>query len=381
MSNCLKFDLNKQKEEGCRKRKETQGSTGVHRGEEAADSICVRSGLVWCAIIHPVHFKGRCSSGSEKQSFHTKMEHLSLPPLSRVAICGGTHGNEMTGVYMIREMQRQKVEKAGSVSITTVLSNPPSVDACSRYIDKDLNRCFTNDLLSAPVTDSSPYELRRAQELNAQLGPKGSAEAVDVLVDLHNTTANMGLCLIFYSLDWITLHIYKYIKSKMPSVPVRVIQLDIPLAEAYSLESVAKHGFAIEVGPQPNGVVRADIFNMVKEALDLTLEWIQKFNSGSIFEGGEVEAYSRTTNVDYPRDPTTGEITAAIHPELQDNDFKLLRPGDPIFQSFYGETLKHQGEELHPFFVNECAYYEKNIAFHLARKITLTVPSVSVKKE
>lgn len=70
---------------------------------------------------------------------------------------------------------------------------------------------------SAPVTDSTPYELRRAQELNAQLGPKGSQEAVDLLCDIHNTTSNMGLCLIFYSLDWITLHIYKYIQVRASS--------------------------------------------------------------------------------------------------------------------------------------------------------------------
>lgn len=37
---------------------------------------------------------------------------------------------------------------------------------------------------------------------------------------------------------------------------------------------------AIEAGPQPNGVVRADIYNMVKEAWELTLEWVQLFNSG-----------------------------------------------------------------------------------------------------
>lgn len=66
---------------------------------------------------------------------------------------------------------------------------------------------------------------------------------------------------------------------------------------------------------------------------------------------------------------------------LQDNDFKLLRPGDPKFLTFSGETVKHEEEELYPFFVNECAYYEKKIAFHLARKITLTFPSVSVKKD
>lgn len=75
------------------------------------------------------------------------MEHVSVPPLSRVAVCGGTHGNEMSGVYIVREMQKQRVERAGPVSITTVLANPRAVEACKRYIDTDLNRCFTDALL------------------------------------------------------------------------------------------------------------------------------------------------------------------------------------------------------------------------------------------
>lgn len=281
---------------------------------------------------------------------------------------------------MVREMQKQKEDQTGSVSLTTVLSNPRAVEACKRYIDQDLNRCFTDALLSTPITDSSPFELRRAQELNNQLGPKGSDEAVDVLCDLHNTTSNMGMCLIFYSMDPVTLHIYKYIQTKM-TTPVRAIQLNIPPSEAYSLESVGKHGFAVEVGPQPNGVVRADIFNMVKEAVDLTTEWLQQFNSGVSFEGGEVEAYAPVKIVDYPRDPTTNEMTAAIHPQLQDNDFMLLQPGDPTFQLFSGEIMRHEGEPLYPFFVNECAYYEKKIAFQLSKKITLTFPSISMKKD
>ncbi|KAM4594347.1 N-acyl-aromatic-L-amino acid amidohydrolase (carboxylate-forming) B-like isoform 1-T2 [Fundulus diaphanus] len=308
------------------------------------------------------------------------MERAAVPPLSSVAICGGTHGNELTGVYIVKEMQKQKTDKVGSVSITSVVTNPRALDAGTRYTEMDLNRCFTDVLLSSPVTESTPYELRRAQELNAQLGPKGSAEAVDLLIDLHNTTANMGLCLIFYSIDWITLHIYKHIQNKMSSVPVRAIQLDIPISDAYSLESVGKHGFAIEVGPQPNGVLRADIFNMVKEAVDLTLAWLQEFNSGRSYEGGTVEAYTFVRSVDYPRD-SAGKITAAIHQDLQDNDFKLLRSGDPIFLTFSGETLKYDGEDLYPFFVNECAYYEKKIAFHLAQRKTFSFPSICVKKD
>ncbi|TWW58682.1 N-acyl-aromatic-L-amino acid amidohydrolase (carboxylate-forming) B-like isoform X1 [Takifugu flavidus] len=315
------------------------------------------------------------------------MEHVFFPPLSRVAVCGGTHGNEMSGVYMLRELKKRHIEQDGPVSLITVLSNPRAVESCRRYIDKDLNRCFTSQMLRqveknlGPLTDDTPYELKRAHELNAQLGPKGSQEAVDLLCDIHNTTSNMGLCLILYSADWIPLHILKHIQSKMTSTPVRAIFIDLPASESYSLESVGKHGLTLEVGPQPNGVLRADIYNLVKEAVELTFEFVQKFNAGHTFEGGEVEAYTMEDSVDYPRDPTTGEITASVHSELQDKDFKLLKPGDPIFKRFSGETVTYKGEELYPFFINECAYYEKKIAFVLGEKVKLTLPPISVQKD
>ena len=65
----------------------------------------------------------------------------------------------------------------------------------------------------------------------------------------------------------------------------------------------------------------------------------------------------------------------------QDNDFCLLKPGDPVFLSLSGETICYEGEALYPFFVNEGAYYEKNTAFQLARRETLLLPSISVKKQ
>ncbi|XP_051993449.1 N-acyl-aromatic-L-amino acid amidohydrolase (carboxylate-forming) B-like [Xyrauchen texanus] len=309
-----------------------------------------------------------------------------LPAVGRMAVCGGTHGNELSGVYVVREMERQrKVNGDGvwPIPVTTVLSNPRAVKECRRYIDTDMNRCFSSAILSSPITDSSPYEVRRAQELNAMLGPKGSAGAIDMICDLHNTTSNMGLTLIHYNInDWMTLHICKYLQTKITQVPVRVVLMDIPISAAYSLESVSKHGFSIEVGPQPHGVIRADIYNVMKEAVEVTLEWIQKFNSGKVFEGGEMEVFMFQRSIDYPRDPETQELNAAIHPQLQDRDFCLLKKGDPLFLSFSGETLKYEEEEPHhPFFINECAYYEKGIAFHLAKKVMLSIPTVQVKKD
>uniref|UniRef100_A0A673IGJ3 N-acyl-aromatic-L-amino acid amidohydrolase n=2 Tax=Sinocyclocheilus rhinocerous TaxID=307959 RepID=A0A673IGJ3_9TELE len=308
-----------------------------------------------------------------------------LPALARMAVSGGTHGNELSGVYVVQEMEQQRKETgehAWPIPITTVLSNPRAVRECRRYIDRDINRCFNRATLSSPITDSSPYEVRRAQELNNLLGPKGSTDAMDLICDLHNTTANMGLTLIHYTTsDWVTLHICKYLQTKITKVPVRVLVLDVPISDAYSLESVSKHGFSIEVGPQPHGVVRADIYTIMKEAVDLTIDWIHKFNSGTVFEGGDVEAFKFIKSVDYPRDPETRTLTAAIHPQLQDRDFCLLKRGDPLFLSFSGETVKYEEEPLHPFFINEAAYYEKEIAFHLGKKMMLTIPSVQVQKD
>lgn len=69
---------------------------------------------------------------------------------------------------------------------------------------------------SAPVSDVTPYEVVRAQELNALLGPKGGSAAVDLLCDLHSSTANMGLCLIAHSdSDWICLHICKHLQARV----------------------------------------------------------------------------------------------------------------------------------------------------------------------
>ncbi|KAG7236575.1 hypothetical protein INR49_000772 [Caranx melampygus] len=342
---------------------------------------------------------------ARKASLMEVDEVVCLPRLSRVAVCGGTHGNELSGVYLVRELlkaeqkgrkkeEEEVEEEEESVSVQFVLSNPRAMQQCRRYIDTDLNRCFTHASLNGAASDADPYEMIRSRELNAMLGPKGSPKAVDLVCDLHNTTANMGLCLIAYSdCDWICLHIFKHLQARnqinslcpiwqMPDIPIRYIHFDVPSRESYSLDSVGKHGFAIEIGPQPHGVVRSNIYTAMKVGVQHMLDWVRVFNSGTIFEGGFVDVFTMVKNIDYPRDSETRNITAAIHPQLQDRDFCLLHPEDALFQTFSGETLRYKGNEpLYPFFVNECAYYEKGIALSLARKKHVMIPSIRVQTE
>ncbi|XP_030609421.1 N-acyl-aromatic-L-amino acid amidohydrolase (carboxylate-forming) B-like [Archocentrus centrarchus] len=298
---------------------------------------------------------------------------------------------KLSGVYLVRELlklQRKvkgKEEERDSepMSLLLMLSNPRAVQQCRRYVDTDLNRCFTHTTLNGPLSDTAPYEIIRSRELNGLLGPKGSPEAVDLVCDLHNTTANMGLCFIAYSdYDWICLHIFRHLQREMPDTPMRFLHFDVSSKESYSLDSLGKHGFAMEIGPQPHGVVRSNIYTAMKVGVQHMLDWVRFFNSGTVFEGGFVDVFTMVRHIDYPRDSETHNITAAIHPHLQDQDFCLLHPEDPLFQTFSGQTLRYQGSEpLYPFFINECAYYEKGIALSLARKRRVMIPAIRAQTE
>ena len=88
--------------------------------------------------------------------------------IQRVAIVGGTHGNELTGIYLVKKFQQfPHLLHRQSFECITLLANPEAIAANRRYIDHDLNRCFANeDLANLLLTD---YEDRRAKEIAAQL--------------------------------------------------------------------------------------------------------------------------------------------------------------------------------------------------------------------
>lgn len=311
---------------------------------------------------------------------HTEMSSLpgSRKPLLRVAVTGGTHGNEMCGVYLARHWLQDPGElQRPSFSVMPVLANPAATAACRRYIDCDLNRSFTLTLLSSTATPDDPYEVKRAQELNQLLGPKGTCQAFDFILDLHNTTANTGVCLISeVSQDPFNLHLCHYLQLQNPGLPCRIFQFELPGAESRSMESVSKNGICLELGPQPQGVLRADLFSQMKAMVASILDFIELFNQGMDFPAFEMEVYRSLGSVDFPR-TTDGNLNGTVHPKLQDHDFEPLRPGEPIFKLFSGEDILYEGDSVvYPVFVNEAAYYEKHVAFLKSEKIRISVPAL-----
>lgn len=302
----------------------------------------------------------------------------SRKPLLRVAVTGGTHGNEMCGVYLARYWLQNPGElQRPSFSAMPVLANPAATAACRRYIDRDLNRTFTLTFLGSTATPDDPYEVKRAQELNQLLGPKGTCQAFDFILDLHNTTANTGACLISeVSQNPFNLHLCHYLQLQNPGLPCRLFQFEPPGTESYSMDSVSKNGISLELGPQPQGVLRAELFSQMRAMVASILDFIELFNQGMEFPAFEMEVYKNLGSVDFPR-TTDGHLTGTVHSRLQDHDFEPLRPGEPIFKLFSGEDVLYEGDSVvYPVFVNEAAYYEKRVAFLKSEKIRISVPAL-----
>ncbi|KAG9339787.1 hypothetical protein JZ751_022453 [Albula glossodonta] len=264
---------------------------------------------------------------------------VNLPEARKVAIFGGTHGNEMSGVTLVNLWINNgaEVQRSG-LTVKPYITNPRAVEKCTRYVDTDLNRAFTTDNLSLPRIEDLPYEVRRAQEINETFGPKGSSNAYD---------------------------------QSIAPASCSVLLNEHPLLHYSTSRSVGKHPIGVEVGPQPQGVLRSDIFEAMRAVVNHGLDFIELFNGGMEFEPCTVDVYRVSGNMDYPRDKK-GNITAMIHPNLQDSDWVPLNPGDPVFQTFDGRTINYEGEStVYPTFINEAAYYEKQQAFVITRKETL----------
>ena len=123
---------------------------------------------------------------------------------------------------------------------------------------------------------------------------------------------------------------------------------------------MAKYGFALEIGPIPNGIIRHDILRKAYDTALACLDFVENTNNNKAVNTYDyLEIYEHFKTVEFPKDPN-GNINAVIHENVQDNDFKPLKKGDPIFERFDGEVIYNQEEEvLFPVFVNEAAYYYK----------------------
>lgn len=326
-----------------------------------------------------------------------------MPNINSVVVCGGTHGNEYTGVWCIKELEQpsviQRVSKRfPSLKIATLLGNPEAHMANKRFIHTDLNREFTTKKLQKYADKIQngekdiPVESLRAQQLNELLGPKENPKS-DVVVDLHTTTTNMGITIIIPERDPLMAQAAAYVLKKCLDNPIencmansniseqaRIIMHSIPNRnDRPNLSSVGQHGFTIEVGPVPQGVIRHDAVEKTKLALESFLEYLHRHNTdpegiltqiNEWFPNGRVPCY-RSAQATRPGE-MSGKIqwpcadhnpnfpAYMIHKSIQDQDFQLLKTGDPLFVNMEGDVIPYDGshgDNVYLIFINEGGYY------------------------
>lgn len=292
-----------------------------------------------------------------------------MPTIKHVAITGGTHGNELTGVHLLKHWRSHPQEVARSSFATELhLANPKANLHNRRYVDQDLNRQFSLEDLNNH--ELCGYEHNRAKSLNALLGPKEDPR-VDFVIDLHTTTANMGMSLIFNSDDPFVVGMAFYVQQQMPHATLFYDPVD--RLEDNFLTSLGRHnGFLIEVGPIPQGLLRADVYNETREAVKHCLDYLEMHNQGELPElPSEREGYRFIKKVKLPENEK-GEITAMVHPNLQDQDYQPIAPGEPLFQTLEGETLPYDGEDtVYGAFINEAAYYDAHVGLSFMEKVSI----------
>ncbi len=291
--------------------------------------------------------------------------------IKKVALVGGTHGNELTGVHLIRKWQSQpEFVTRPSFKSDCLIANPEAVAANKRYLDVDLNRQFSVDRLTREI---QTHEASRARELNRQLGPKGDA-ATDLIIDLHTTTANMGCTFVVTREDAFHLQLCAWLQMQMPTA---VITSEGALMEDHHfLSSISDHNILVEVGPVPQGLLRADAFDLSELAVGHILDFIELYNQNALPElPASLELFRYFDTVSLPKDES-GNLGGMVHQQLQDRDFRELKPGQPILQRFDGSEINWRGPTgIYASFINEAAYYDQQLAFSLLKKVSVDVPA------
>jgi succinylglutamate desuccinylase len=332
--------------------------------------------------------------------------------IARAALCGGTHGNERTGVTAVARRRLLESPDGGlnpaaglpvprvprSFTLDAIITNPRAVDLNRRYVDYDLNRCFaTRDLAE---TERAGYEWQRAQVLNAMLGPKGSADPnCQFVIDLHTTTANLGPTVIIREDEMLARIIAAAVQRDIPELRIMSYYVSGDARREASenapstpppvgggpgsanaagdypyLAEITPHGIEVEVGPVPQGVVRADVLIWTERIINGIVAALDEWNQDREMDiPSEITVYRYVGDSDFPRD-ATGEIAGMIHPNRQDRDFEPLMPGDPLYLAFDGTVIPYDGPAgAIPLFINEAAYYEKRAALTLAQSFTIPV--------
>ena len=136
-----------------------------------------------------------------------------------IALVGGTHGNETSGIQLIRNWQQFGLpSRFDALNVSLTIANEAALKANVRFVEEDLNRQFTFERLAS---NNPAKEAILAKSLNEKLGPKGNSNT-DFVIEIHNTTSEMGATLIILEADEFHTQLARFVKQRIPEANILV---------------------------------------------------------------------------------------------------------------------------------------------------------------
>ena len=210
-----------------------------------------------------------------------------MDKLNRVLLVAGTHGNELSGIYLQKLIKdRLYVADRSTFNTQCVLGNPEAVKQNVRYVETDLNREFALANQSSPATQQETEIAQQFTQVHAH-------QENQLIIDLHNTTSNMGATLILVSNDVFYRKMGAYVKQRMPEANILFEDRKAWDDQPY-LCTTGQHGVMIEVGAQAHGSLKYDTLELMKKMLTMVLDYLEQHNLGRVGELNDYDAYFYT---------------------------------------------------------------------------------------
>lgn len=189
--------------------------------------------------------------------------------IKNLALIAGVHGNELTPAYLVKYLQKSaNLLARSSFQSHSLIANPLALKQRVRYIDTDLNRCFNQKDLVNP--DCQQYEQKRAKKIVKEIREK----SIDLLIDIHSTTSNMMLAIIYSNPHPWLLKLFTYLTKINPEV--RLIYHPVSEEENHFLKGICPLAFTLEIGPINHGVICPYLFRQTETLIYQILDYIEQ---------------------------------------------------------------------------------------------------------
>ena len=283
--------------------------------------------------------------------------------VQKILIVSGTHGNEINPIWAANQISNEENAIYKNIEYKYIIGNPLAYEKGSRYVDTDLNRSF-NVSKNNHHENKNIYEINRANFLVKQFGINGY-EPCQIAIDLHTTTANMGTSIVMYGRRIKDFCLAALLQNKF-GLPIYLHEKDHKqtgfLVEAWPC------GLVIEIGAVAQNFYDPKIINRFLIIISSIRKEINKLKNNLIKLPEQLIVHVHQGSIDYPREKN-GDISAIIHPQRMNQDWKPIKKGDPLFLDSQDNVHRYKkGDVMWPVFIGEVAYKEKNIAMSFTSK-------------